>query len=1080
MKNRNHPVQNGTLNLIAIIGLFIGIIAWPGMTASGKSAARIDLGPAYPTYAGSSNSLLETGAADPFTINPTFPEAQKITVSDGAANDRFGWSSAVSGNTAIVGAYRDDDNASDSGAAYIFVKNAGSWTQQKKLTASDAAANDRFGWSVAISGDTAIIGADRDDNYGSAYIFVRNAGVWTQQQKLTGVGSSFASNFGISVAIENDTAVIGAQTDDDGGVSTAGSAYVFERNAGVWTQQQKLTASDSASIDRFGRSVGISSGTAVIGSVLDDDNGDYSGSAYIFVENAGVWSEQQKLIAGDGAAHDLFGWSVAISGDTVIVGAEDDDNQTGSAYAFVRSGGTWAEQQKLIASDRSYVDRFGHSVGLQGDVAIIGAPLADLGSSFANGAAYIFVRNSAVWTEQQKLIASDGATGDSFGQSVGISDDHAVVGAFDDDSNGSAYIFNSMQTAFTVTKTADTNDGVCDADCSLREAIAAANASATDDTINFASPLFDSAQTIILGGTALTLNNNGKTTIDGPGADLLTISGNNSSRVFYVSSGAEVEINGLTITDGLAPSTYAQYGGALKSSGGNVTLNDSVVSGNSSVNTGGGLSVEFNGRLVLNNTTVSSNVSTNGGGGGIYSNRSELTLNNSTVSGNQALFAGGGIVIDSDINGGPVSLKNSTITGNSGSDSGGMITYRAANIAIIGNTIIAGNSAPTNPDVSGPFNSLGYNLIGSTSGSSGFGAAGDLTGTVALPLDPVLGPLQDNGGPTFTHLPLGGSPAIDAGSNALIPSGSTNDQRGAGFQRIVNSTVDIGAVEVGTPSAVDQTIAFGVLAPMTYGDGTFDVSASASSGLTVSFAASGNCTVAGTTVTILGAGSCTITASQAGDATYNPAPDVDQSFAINKAFLDVTPDDQAIAPGDPDPAFSFSYSGFVNGEDSSVIDVSPTCEVSGAHTAPGSYPITCSGGIDNNYSFNNESGTLSVLYDFVGFLSPVDNLPDINTAKAGQSIPFKWQLPNGQGGFISDLNVVTAIQYTIVACPDQGSIPENPVDADSSGNSGLSYDSGAQQYKFVWKTPKSLSGQCADFYIGLSDGVLHRASFYFK
>jgi len=372
-------------------------------------------------------------------------EEQKLTASDGAADDQFGVSVAISGDTAVIGARYDDPNDSSSGSAYIFRFSGSSWVEEQKLTASDGAADDWFGWSVGISGDTAVIGARGDDpnggGSGSAYIFRFNGSSWVEEQKLTASDGVAYDHFGYSVGISGDTTVIGAFGDDPNG-KASGSAYIFRFSGSSWVEEQKLTASDGAEADRFGWFVGISGDTAVIGAFWDDDSGDRSGSAYIFRFNGSSWVEEQKLTASDSAAGDYFGNSVAISGDTAVIGARLDDdngNSSGSAYIFRFSGSSWVEEQKLTASDGAAHDAFGWSVGISGDTAVIVASGSDSGS------AYIFRFDGYDWNEEQKLTASDGAVDDWFGYSVGISGDTAVIGAFyDDDSgseSGSAYIF---------------------------------------------------------------------------------------------------------------------------------------------------------------------------------------------------------------------------------------------------------------------------------------------------------------------------------------------------------------------------------------------------------------------------------------------------------------------------------------------------------------------------------------------------------------------------------------------------------------------------------------------------------------
>ena len=373
--------------------------------------------------------------------DPTSPLENKLTASDGAPGDYFGNSVSIDGDTAVIGAKADDDG---SGSAYVYVRSNGVWSEQGKLTASDGAVYDYFGHSVSIEGDTVVIGASGDDdnggNSGSAYVYVRSNGVWSEQQKLTASDGFTSHDFGGSVSIDGDTAVIGAVY--DGGYS--GSAYVYVRSNGVWTEQQKLTASDGATGDRFGWSVSIDGDTAVIGARWDDDNGSNSGSAYIYVRSNGVWSEQAKLTASDGWSNDVFGSSVSIDGDTVVIGALWGDYGSGSAYVYVRSNGVWSEQQKLTASDGASGDEFGSTVSIDGDTVVIGAYNDDDNGSYS-GSAYVYVRSNGVWSEQQKLTASDGAVEDQFGSTVSIEGDTVVIGAQGDDDHGSrsgsAYIF---------------------------------------------------------------------------------------------------------------------------------------------------------------------------------------------------------------------------------------------------------------------------------------------------------------------------------------------------------------------------------------------------------------------------------------------------------------------------------------------------------------------------------------------------------------------------------------------------------------------------------------------------------------
>ena len=315
----------------------------------------------------------------------TWSQQAKLTASDPASDDGFGHSVTLSGDTIVVGAPSDDDGGINSGSTYVFVRSGTSWSQQAKLTASDPAGDDWFGNSVTLSGDTAVVGAPLDDDVaadsGSAYVFVRSGTSWSQQAKLTAsdAGGHWAY-LGWSVALSGDTAVVGAIADD--------SAYVFVRSGGSWSQQVKLTASDAAASDWFGHSVAISGDTAIVGAYGDDD----SGSAYVFVRSGASWSQQAKLTASDAATGDEFGWSVALSGDTAIIGAYLDDDgasKSGSAYVFGRSGGSWSEQAKLNASDPTTNAQFGYSVAVSGNTAIMGAR-RHYDSGYPSGSAYVF------------------------------------------------------------------------------------------------------------------------------------------------------------------------------------------------------------------------------------------------------------------------------------------------------------------------------------------------------------------------------------------------------------------------------------------------------------------------------------------------------------------------------------------------------------------------------------------------------------------------------------------------------------------------------------------------------------------
>lgn len=359
-----------------------------------------------------------------------------LVADDEEANSFFGFSVATTGETAVVGAHGDNANGTESGAVYVFGESIDGWRQQTKLVASDAQPGDQFGGSVAVSGDTILIGARGDDEQGDSsgavYVFVKTPSGWVQQTKLTAPDGSAGAEFGRSVAIAGNTAIVGAARDDSKG-KDSGSAYLFTRSGTQWRQHSKLVARDAAAGDVFGISVAIDGNTALVGADLDDDGGENTGSVYVYVNSDGEWHEQAKLTAADASDVDIFGVRVAISGETALIAARRDDDDvkgpdTGSAYVFVRSGTTWTQQAKLTADDAEPRDLFGFAVALEGDLAVVTAAMEDE-SGLNAGAVYVFARSGSTWTQQQKLVSDGAADNDVLGTSVALSNAVAVVGA---------------------------------------------------------------------------------------------------------------------------------------------------------------------------------------------------------------------------------------------------------------------------------------------------------------------------------------------------------------------------------------------------------------------------------------------------------------------------------------------------------------------------------------------------------------------------------------------------------------------------------------------------------------------------
>ena len=388
-----------------------------------------------------------SGVAYVFVRSGTnWTEQASLKASNTGGGDRFGTSVGISGDTVVIGAPWEgssttgvnstpNEGAYGSGAAYVFVRSGTTWTEQAYLKASNTGASDYFGRSVAVSGETVVVGAYFEDSSttgvnstpnegttdpGAAYVFVRSGTTWTEQAYLKASNTGAGDNFGSSVAVSGDTVVVGAsgESSNTKGVNSSpnedasysGAAYVFLRSGETWTQQAYLKASNTGANDSFGKSVAVSGDTVVIGAYGEDSSSTGvnsssnegaldSGAAYVFTRNGTTWTQQAYLKAGNTGATDQFGWSVTVSGDTVVVGANGEDSSTkrvnstpdegaadsGAAYVFVRSGGTWTQKGYLKAGNTGQKDALGYSVGISGDRVVVGAP-----RQASSGAAYFY------------------------------------------------------------------------------------------------------------------------------------------------------------------------------------------------------------------------------------------------------------------------------------------------------------------------------------------------------------------------------------------------------------------------------------------------------------------------------------------------------------------------------------------------------------------------------------------------------------------------------------------------------------------------------------------------------------------
>ena len=405
-----------------------------------------------------------------FACSNSFTETKKYP-SNLVTFDRFGSSVATNGNTIVVGVDHNIQKGSDAGSVYVLEKIDNNWVFVTTLTASDGTEGDRFGVSVAISGDIIVVGNPPDDtttpNAGSAHIFKRNEGGannWGETNKLTPSDGKLGDQFGISVSIFNDTIVVGANLSDING-SDSGQAYVFERNTGGannWGETKKLWASDGEATDHFGKSVSVYNDLIVVGAPTANGNGIVDdGAAYIFERNAGGtdnWGKTKKLVAnGDNDTGGLFGNSVAIFADAIVVGANGESNATtpnnhvGAAYIFERNAGgvdNWGNVKRLVINSAKDINDFGFAVDISDSTIVVGA-YKDSDKDEFSGAAYIFERNgggASNWGEVRKLFANDAAKNDLYGKSLAITTGIIVIGSPQDNDGsiidtGSVYIY---------------------------------------------------------------------------------------------------------------------------------------------------------------------------------------------------------------------------------------------------------------------------------------------------------------------------------------------------------------------------------------------------------------------------------------------------------------------------------------------------------------------------------------------------------------------------------------------------------------------------------------------------------------
>ncbi len=446
------------------------------------------------------------------TLSTSLIQRAYLKASNPDSNDLFGYHVALDGDTLVIAAPGEgsvatgvngiqvDNSASRSGAVYVFTRSGGGWTQQAYLKASNTGAVDLFGETLALSGDTLAVGATNEDSSatgvngdqtnnstfssGAVYVFTRNGGVWTQQAYLKASNTGTNDLFGSALSMSGDTLVVGAFGEDssatgvDGiqtnnSASNSGAVYVFTRNGGAWTQQAYLKASNTGAADFFGSALALDGDTLAVGATDEDSsaigvNGDQtnnsasnSGAVYVFTRSGGVWMQQAYLKASNTGGNDSFGGTLALSGDTLAVGAKQEDSHatgingdqadnsalnSGAVYVFTRMSGVWAQQAYVKASNTDGNDLFGGALALDGDILTVGAKQEDSHATGVNGdqadntvadsgAVYVFRRSGGVWMQQTYLKASNTGATDFFGSALALDGDTLVVGATDEDSS---------------------------------------------------------------------------------------------------------------------------------------------------------------------------------------------------------------------------------------------------------------------------------------------------------------------------------------------------------------------------------------------------------------------------------------------------------------------------------------------------------------------------------------------------------------------------------------------------------------------------------------------------------------------
>jgi hypothetical protein len=999
----------------------------------------------------------ERGARYPLTIDPIAQQAyvKPATVGTTQAGDYFGRSVAIEGDTVVVGAIWEDGSATgvngtvdeaaaDAGAAYVFVRSGATWSQQAYLKASQVTAGDLFGISVVIAGDTVVVGAWQEDGSatgvngsadedateaGAAYVFVRSGTTWSQQAYLKASQVSVNDRFGWSVAVSGDTVVVGAAIEDgsatgvngsaDEAAIDAGAAYVFVRSGTTWSQQAYLKASQVTQGDHFGWSVAAAGDTVVVGATSEDGSATgvngmvdelaiSAGAAYVFVRNGTTWIQQAYLKASQISVSDSFGTSVAVAGDTVVVGAPYENGSAtgvngtvdegvfdaGAAYVFVRSGTTWSQQAYLKASQISAKDYFGVPVAIAGDMVVVGADWEDGSATGVNGmvdetatdagAVYVFARSGTTWNQQAYLKASQVSASDFFGVSVAVSGNTVVVGAWKEDGSttevngtadeasteaGAAYIFTDVVALVPTITGVSPSSG--------------STVGGTSVTITGSD--FNGTTSVTIGGTAATdvlVVDDSTITATTPAHATGSVSilvttpvGTNTANTLYT-----YVVPAPTVT-GISPATGPTLGGT------SVTITGTNLTGATAVTIGGAAATNV---IVVNSTTITA-----------------TTPPGSAGTASVLVTTAGGTNVTNTLYTYFVPLPDITLA-QAGPLADGTAVVPFASVTL------GSSGAPLTFTLANTGTAEVTSLVVTKDGP---GAADFMVSDLSATSIPVAGTA------TFTvtfHPTSGGmkSAALHVASNV---SGTKNP---------FDITLTGSGRAVGQAS---QMLVFNPPLKLHLAESPFTLSASASSGLPVAFSLiSGPATLLGNVLTLNGPGTVKVRATQAGNADFLAATPVERtitvaanpttltltnlsqtytgtrrpitvlgatgavdvtykvglnyvpeapinvgsypvkavagsviktgSLIINKAPLFVQPDDQRKFAGQANPTLTFSYSGFLDDDnaENSVSKAPVIATTATATSVGGLYPITASLGTTTNYLFVYLKGTMKV------------------------------------------------------------------------------------------------------------------------